>query len=410
MIMTPEELIVRGGIYFDKIQNGMAEYEWESTFLSPRMADKYLRELWKKNGDGYSFVDCYYPFLEQESKERILSVLNQEQQEYLKHLDEKKEDLLLPLDEEILSIAITLNDKEMLFFSFYFLKEPCTIWGNYKQEYLIFHPTADRDEHQDIGKIKEVKAEIKEKAGNHTMKIFAHRGFSGEYPENTMLAFKKAWEVGCDGIELDVQLTKDDVIVIMHDETIDRTTNGSGNLRDYTYEQLCGFNCSGKFDKKYGFQKIPTLQEYLEWVKDTELLTNIELKNSVYYYENLEEKVIDMVRQYHMEDRILFSTFNLVSAVKCKKLIPEIPVGFLMETRMDNIACLARGNDVEFYHPGMEVLTKEEIKNCHDKGIGVNVWTVNKKKHMKQMAEWEVDGIFTNYPNKAKKLKEKGMI
>ena len=149
MTMTPEELVSRGGIYFDKIQNGMAEYEWESTFLSPRMADKYLRELWKKNGEGYSFVDCYYPFLEQESKERILSVLNQEQQEYLKQLDEKKEDLLLPLDEQLLSIAITLNDKEMLFFSFYFLKEPCTIWGNYKQEYLIFHPTAERKEHQD---------------------------------------------------------------------------------------------------------------------------------------------------------------------------------------------------------------------------------------------------------------------
>lgn len=399
--MTPEELISRGGIYFDKIQKGMTEYDWESTFLSPRMAEEFLRDLWNKNGDGYSFVDCYYPFLEQESKERILSVLNQEQQAYLKKLEEKKDGLLQPLDEQLLSIAITLNDREMLFFSFYFLKEPCTIWGNYKQEYLIFRPFSQQ--------IEEEESDQKEKS-KKKMRIFAHRGFSGEYPENTMLAFKKAWEVGCDGIELDVQLTKDDVIVIMHDETIDRTTNGSGSLRDYTYEQLCRFNCSGRFDKKYGFQKIPTLQEYLDWVKDTELLTNIELKNSVYYYENLEEKVIDMVRQYHLEDRILFSTFNLVSAVKCKRLIPEIPVGFLMETRMDNIAGLAWGNDVEFYHPGMKVLTKEEIKNCHEKGIGVNVWTVNKKKHMKRMAEWEVDGIFTNYPNKAKKLKEKEMI
>ena len=408
--MTPEELVSRGGIYFDKIQNGMAEYEWESTFLSPRMADKYLRELWKKNGEGYSFVDCYYPFLEQESKERILSVLNQEQQEYLKQLDEKKEDLLLPLDEQLLSIAITLNDKEMLFFSFYFLKEPCTIWGNYKQEYLIFHPTAERKEHQDSGQIKEKNTGNKEREENHTMRIFSHRGFSGKYPENTMLAFQKAWEVGCDGIELDVQLTRDDVIVIMHDETIDRTTNGTGNIRDYTYEQLCAFDCRGQFEGKYDFQRIPTLQEYLEWVKGTNLITNIELKNSVYYYENLEEKVIDMVRRYHLEDRILFSTFNLVSAVKCKKLIPEIPVGFLMETQMDNIASLAHENEIEFYHPGMEVLTKEEIRKCHEKGIGVNVWTVNKKKHMKQMAEWEVDGIFTNYPDKAKKLKSQGII
>ena len=110
------------------------------------------------------------------------------------------------------------------------------------------------------------------------MKVFAHRGFSGKYPENTMLAFKKAEEVGCYGIELDVQLTKDDEIVIMHDETIDRTTSGTGNIRDYTYQELCLVDCYGKFEGKYDFQRIPTLREYLTWVKDTGLVTNIELK------------------------------------------------------------------------------------------------------------------------------------
>ena len=90
--------------------------------------------------------------------------------------------------------------------------------------------------------------------------------------------------------------------------------------------------------------------------------------------------------------------------------MPEIPVGFLMETQMNNISSLAGENGIEFYHPGMEVLTKEEIRNCHEKGIRVHVWTVNKKKHMKKMYEWEVDGIFTNYPDKAKKLKSQGVI
>ena len=85
--MTPQELVARGGIYFEKIQNGMSEYAWESQYFSPRMADRYIRELWKKNGDEGSFVDCYYPFLEQESKERILSVLQPQQQEYLKNLE-----------------------------------------------------------------------------------------------------------------------------------------------------------------------------------------------------------------------------------------------------------------------------------------------------------------------------------
>ena len=195
------------------------------------------------------------------------------------------------------------------------------------------------------------------------MKVFAHRGFSGKYPENTMLAFKKAAEVGCYGIELDVQLTKDDEIVIMHDETIDRTTSGTGYIRDYMYRELCLVDCYGKFEGEYEFQRIPTLREYLTWVKDTGLVTNIELKNSVYYYEHLEEKVIDMVREFGMEDRVIFSSFNLVSINKCKK-----------------------------------------VQDCHAHGIGVNVWTVNKKDLMKQLNSWKVDGIFTNFPDRAKEL------
>lgn len=236
------------------------------------------------------------------------------------------------------------------------------------------------------------------------MKVFAHRGFSGKYPENTMLAFKKAEEVGCYGIELDVQLTKDDEIVIMHDETIDRTTSGTGNIRDYTYQELCLVDCYGKFEGEYDFQRIPTLREYLTWVKDTGLVTNIELKNSVYYYEHLEEKVIDMVREFQMEDRVIFSSFNLVSINKCKKMLPEVPMGYLMEARMDNMGFFTEENGVEYYHPDKNFLTEEMVRDCHAHGIGVNVWTVNKKELMKQLNNWNVDGIFTNFPDRAKEL------
>ncbi len=235
------------------------------------------------------------------------------------------------------------------------------------------------------------------------MKIFAHRGFSGEYPENTMLAFRKAYETGCDGIELDVQLTKDGVPVIMHDETIDRTTDGKGNLRDYTYEQLCRFDCSGKFAGKYGFQQIPTLREYLEWVKDTDLITNIELKNSVFYYRGLEEKVLALVDQYRLRGRILFSSFSHVSVLKCKQLAPEIPAGFLQEDPFDNAGWYAKDHQVECYHPGKKILSKEQVKECHAQGIQVNVWTINKKKDIRKMVKWKVDGIITNYPDRVRK-------
>ena len=133
------------------------------------------------------------------------------------------------------------------------------------------------------------------------MKVTAHRGYSGRYPENTMLAFKKAVEAGCDEIELDVQLTKDDVVVVLHDERIDRTTDGTGYVRDYTYEELKQFNAAKCWNGRYETMAIPTFEEYCLWVKDEPVTTNIELKTSIYYYEGLEEKTIALLRKYHRE-------------------------------------------------------------------------------------------------------------
>ena len=116
------------------------------------------------------------------------------------------------------------------------------------------------------------------------MKVVAHRGYSGRYPENTMLAFQKAVEAGCDEIELDVQLTKDDVVVVLHDERIDRTTDGAGYVRDYTYEELKQFSAAKCWDGKYDRMAIPTFEEYCIWVKDEPVTTNIEFKTSIYYY------------------------------------------------------------------------------------------------------------------------------
>ena len=101
------------------------------------------------------------------------------------------------------------------------------------------------------------------------MKNFAHRGFSGKYPENTMLAFRKALECGADGIEMDVQLTKDGELVVIHDERVDRTTNGTGNVRDYTLEELQKLDASYIYSEEVGFQTIPTFDEYCRWVAGT---------------------------------------------------------------------------------------------------------------------------------------------
>ena len=116
-------------------------------------------------------------------------------------------------------------------------------------------------------------------------KYFGHRGYSGNYPENTMLAFQKAIEVGAAGIELDVQFSKDGQLVVIHDETLDRTTTGSGRVKDYSLEELKSLDASFKFTGQYGVNPIPTLDEVLSFMADKDAVTNIELKTGVYEYE-----------------------------------------------------------------------------------------------------------------------------
>ncbi|MDD3904787.1 MAG: glycerophosphodiester phosphodiesterase family protein, partial [Sphaerochaeta sp.] len=126
------------------------------------------------------------------------------------------------------------------------------------------------------------------------MKVYAHRGYSGVYPENTLLSFRKAEEAGADGIELDVQLTKDGEVVVIHDEYVDRTTDGKGRVVDYTLESLQKLNASIHFQNKSTFETIPTFDAYCAWVKTTNLVTNIELKTSLLYYHDIEQKTLDI--------------------------------------------------------------------------------------------------------------------
>ncbi|MBP3926044.1 MAG: glycerophosphodiester phosphodiesterase [Clostridium sp.] len=235
------------------------------------------------------------------------------------------------------------------------------------------------------------------------MKVYAHRGYSGRYPENTMLAFQKAAETGCYGIENDVQLTKDGQVVIIHDEKIDRTTDGTGYVRDYTLEELQKFNAAALWNGKYGFQKIPTLEEYCEWVKDHDLVTNIEIKSSVYYYAELEEKTLELVRKYGLEKKIIFSSFNHTSISLLRKLAPEIPCGALVEhAGLGNAGYYCDKYDYQCYHPGWKGLTEEEVKGCKEHGVAVNVWTVNDMDTLEKIYDWGCEGVISNYPGVCK--------
>ena len=237
-------------------------------------------------------------------------------------------------------------------------------------------------------------------------KNFAHRGFSGKYPENTMLAFRKAVEEGVDGIELDVQLTKDGEVVIIHDETIDRTTDGKGLVVLYNCDELKKFDASFKFRGQCGFNPIPTLREYFELVKDKNLVTNIELKTGLNEYFGIEEKVWNLIKEYRLEDRVLISSFNHYSVLRMKNIVPNLKYGLLTETWIINAGKYTKEVGVECYHPHFLSMTAENVKELKENNIEINVYTVNEEKDIRDMIEKGIDIIIGNYPDLTKKILE----
>ena len=229
---------------------------------------------------------------------------------------------------------------------------------------------------------------------------FAHRGFSGEYPENTMLAFKKAIEAGAEGIELDVHFTKDKEVVIIHDETIDRTTDGSGEVESFTYNQLCEFDAFGRFEGKYGFCKIPTLREYFELVAPIDgFMTNIELKTGINEYPGIEKAVLEIIDEFNLRSRIIISSFNHFSVLRFKAIAPDVKCGFLEESRIVDFGSYAKKYGVEYIHPLYKCLTKDVFDEVYSNGIGINTWTVNDEDAVRFLAENKVDAVIGNYPD-----------
>ena len=233
---------------------------------------------------------------------------------------------------------------------------------------------------------------------------YAHRGASGYYPENTMLAFEKAVEMNCDGIETDVHLTKDKIPVLCHDEKIDRTTDGTGYIMDYTYEELCKFDAGIKYGQNYKGQRIPSLEEFLIFVAKNNIQINIELKNNTIEYEGLEQTVINMVYQHSMQGKVIISSFNHYSIMKCKSLDSKIKLGFLYDDPLYKPGNYGNFAGVDALHPNFHTLKDEVVENIRGFGLMINTYTVNNEEDMKRLIKMNIDVIITNYPDKLNKL------
>ena len=214
----------------------------------------------------------------------------------------------------------------------------------------------------------------------------AHRGASSLAPENTLESFKKAIELKCDGIELDVHMTKDNQLVVIHDEFLDRTTNGTGSVRNLTLNEIKKLDAGSHFSNKFKDSKIPTLKEALE-IKQWE--------------PGIEKNVITMIQNYNYEKKTIITSFNPMSVLKCKEICKDIKTGLLVFFLQNNPLDMKKKLKIDYLCMDVnyiKLLSQNNIDTLKKNNLKILTFTVDRKDDMAYMIKHKVDGIITNKP------------
>ena len=234
----------------------------------------------------------------------------------------------------------------------------------------------------------------------HTPLILSHRGAKNYAPENTLAAFTLALEQGADGVELDAKLTSDSHVVVYHDGIVDRTTNGHGAIARLSLAEVRELDAGSHFSEKFRGEKIPTLDEVFEALGKRAII-NVELKNYNTPFDNLAEKVCELIRHHGMQKSILFSSFLPWNLRKAARLLPEVPRGLLTMKSWRGVWGRSFGfnfGDYDALHPFLGDVTAQQVQRVHRLNRKINVWTVNKEEDMRRLIGWGVDGLITDDP------------
>lgn len=235
-------------------------------------------------------------------------------------------------------------------------------------------------------------------------KIWAHRGSSRKYIENTMSAFQQAYDDGAEGIELDVQQTKDGRLVVYHDENLKRLTGLNKFIWEIDWQEMKHLNLHALNEED---ANIPLLEEVLAFVKQTDLLLNIELKNSLFFYPDLEKKVLEMVKEFALPNQVLFSSFNHESMKKMSQLAGPDKCAILTSDILVDPGAYTEKVGVQAIHPMINSFQQNNFtKNCREAGLNIHVWTADEDAHIYAGLLFGVDAIITNEPEKAVHLRE----
>jgi glycerophosphoryl diester phosphodiesterase len=230
----------------------------------------------------------------------------------------------------------------------------------------------------------------------------AHQGASAYAPGNTLAAFRLALEMGADGFELDIMLSTDGHLVVIHDDTVDRTTDGSGPVRQKTLAELKALDAGARFGGRFAGERIPTLREVFDLVAGNRALVNVELKADSLKSDGLEEKLVVLIRRYDLGERLLISSFNPFALWRVRRLAPDLPLALLyaqdlpVHLRNRWFAFLSRP---EALNPGLRTATQEHVRWAKSKGYCLYVWTVDEELEMRRLIALGVNGIITNKPD-----------
>jgi glycerophosphoryl diester phosphodiesterase len=227
--------------------------------------------------------------------------------------------------------------------------------------------------------------------------IFAHRGASLEAPENTLPAFELALQQGCRAIELDVQLTRDEQLVVCHDERVDRTTDGTGLIIDQTLASLKHRDAGSWFSMDFHETRLPTLEEVFA-VCHRDVLINVEIKNIPIFYQGIEEKIVSLIRRFGFEENTIVSSFDHEALLTIQELEPKLKIGVLLANRLIDPWSYIKHSKLQAYsiHPVYTFVDERFVTQSHNAGYKIFPFTVDERKDFEWLKGLGVDGIITN--------------
>ena len=238
------------------------------------------------------------------------------------------------------------------------------------------------------------------------IQVQAHRGASGYAPENTLPAFQLAVDMKADGIECDIHYSKDGHFIVCHDETVDRTSNGSGIISEMTLAEIKALDFGSKFDEKFAGVTAPTLCEMLDVVKGMKVI-NIEIKE--FGKGRDEDKILhefyQILASYGIVEKVIVSSFDARLLKRLKELHSDMYTCFLYG-KQKKIAIYSKNLGCSAIHPyfGVGYLTTMTVRSAHRRGMKVNAWTANTDKEIRRVIKLGCDGVITNYPDLALKI------